>query len=313
MKRKTIGKILIDAAMTVLYILLMIDFGGETFFHEAAGILVGLLFIAHVILNWADLKALLARARGGHATPSVFFRLVCAGLLPIFMLAEMATGVLLARSVFSLGVPYDRAVVSTLHTIFAWGGLTVLAVHVALHGKYLAAVFPACFWQRKSENVRMGLRRAGALALAVAVIYAATYSLYAAGSRSDASLSVTDASLTASAEIADTEAVYDESSPIDAALPAGGSERGMGGTRKKKRSDSKSAQSSASDEDSGGNAQQNASSGSGDTPPTLDAFLQAMTCTGCGRHCSLLSPHCGKGVSEQQEATEQYEATYGQA
>lgn len=308
MKQKTIGKILIDAAMTVLYILLMIDFGGETFFHETAGILVGLLFIAHVILNWADLKALLARARGGHATPSVFFRLVCAGLLPIFMLAEMATGVLLARSVFSLGVPYDRATVSTLHTIFAWGGLAVLAVHVALHGKYLTAVFPACFRQRKSGAVRMGLRRAGALALAVAAIYAATYSLYAAGSRSDASLSVTDASLTASAEIADTE-----SSPIDAALPAGGSERGMGGTRKKKRSDSKSTRSSASDEDSGGNAQQNASSGSGDTPPTLDAFLQAMTCNGCGRHCSLLSPRCGKGFSEQQEATEQYEATYGQS
>ena len=60
MKRKTIGKILIDAAMTVLYILLMIDFGGETFFHEAAGILVGLLFIPFV--KMADKEALAEEA-----------------------------------------------------------------------------------------------------------------------------------------------------------------------------------------------------------------------------------------------------------
>ena len=45
--------------------------------------------------------------------------------------------------------------------------------------------------------------------------------------------------------------------------------------------------------------------------PTLDDYLSAITCTGCGKHCSLLTPQCGKGRSRAAAATEQYYEEYG--
>ena len=45
--------------------------------------------------------------------------------------------------------------------------------------------------------------------------------------------------------------------------------------------------------------------------PTLEDYLSKITCTGCGKHCSLLSPQCGKGRSRAETATQQYYEEYG--
>ena len=49
---------------------------------------------------------------------------------------------------------------------------------------------------------------------------------------------------------------------------------------------------------------------SGD-PPTLAQFLSAMRCGGCRHNCCLLSPRCMKGKTKMQNATVQYQQTYG--
>ena len=49
---------------------------------------------------------------------------------------------------------------------------------------------------------------------------------------------------------------------------------------------------------------------SGD-PPTLEQFLSLLRCGGCRHNCSLLSPRCMKGRSKAQEATVEYQTTYG--
>ena len=48
----------------------------------------------------------------------------------------------------------------------------------------------------------------------------------------------------------------------------------------------------------------------GDTPPSLEDFLSKLTCTGCGKHCSLLYPRCGRGNMQAQQAEEEYMQTY---
>ena len=46
-----------------------------------------------------------------------------------------------------------------------------------------------------------------------------------------------------------------------------------------------------------------------DQSANLSDYLSKLTCTGCGKRCSLLSPQCGKGEQQEEKATTQYEAT----
>ena len=44
--------------------------------------------------------------------------------------------------------------------------------------------------------------------------------------------------------------------------------------------------------------------------PSLEEFLSGMNCTGCGKHCSLLSPRCGRGEAQAEQAQYEYEQLY---
>jgi hypothetical protein len=43
---------------------------------------------------------------------------------------------------------------------------------------------------------------------------------------------------------------------------------------------------------------------------SLEDYLGPLFCSGCGRHCSLLSPRCGKGENQASQAAEEYYETY---
>ena len=47
-------------------------------------------------------------------------------------------------------------------------------------------------------------------------------------------------------------------------------------------------------------------------PPTLAEFLSGLRCSGCGKHCPLSHPRCGRGEMQAQQATEVYYQTYGE-
>ena len=43
---------------------------------------------------------------------------------------------------------------------------------------------------------------------------------------------------------------------------------------------------------------------------SLEEYLGTLFCSGCGRHCSLLSPRCGKGENQAAQAAAEYYETY---
>ena len=45
---------------------------------------------------------------------------------------------------------------------------------------------------------------------------------------------------------------------------------------------------------------------------SLDDYLGSPFCSGCGKHCSLLSPRCGRGQDQASQATAEYYETYGE-
>lgn len=72
-------------------------------------------------------------------------------------------------------------------------------------------------------------------------------------------------------------------------------------------SDSETA---TSTENSTDTATQASGSSSEDDAPTLDEYLSNLYCTGCGRHCSLLSPQCGIGSAQSAAAQVDYNEEY---
>lgn len=44
--------------------------------------------------------------------------------------------------------------------------------------------------------------------------------------------------------------------------------------------------------------------------PSLETYLGQLFCQGCGKHCCLLTPQCGRGRREAQNATEEYKKLY---
>ena len=69
MKDKTFLKLLLDIAMSVLYLMLMFSRRSGAFFHEAVGIGVVALFAAHLLLNRKMTRGLLAPAKRGAPRP----------------------------------------------------------------------------------------------------------------------------------------------------------------------------------------------------------------------------------------------------
>ena len=73
----------------------------------------------------------------------------------------------------------------------------------------------------------------------------------------------------------------------------------------KQETESASAQ---EEQDTGSTIQENRAA---DNPPSLNEFLSAFRCGGCRHNCSLLNPRCMKGRTKKQNATIQYQETYG--
>ncbi|MGN1269332.1 MAG: cytochrome b/b6 domain-containing protein [Clostridia bacterium] len=44
--------------------------------------------------------------------------------------------------------------------------------------------------------------------------------------------------------------------------------------------------------------------------PTIEEYLSKLFCTGCGRHCPLTNPACGKGMSRQTQEIQEYNQMY---
>lgn len=313
MKSKTILKILLDAGMTVVYVLLMFDLGDGNFFHEVAGLAVALLFAAHVWLNWKSVAALMQKARRGEGTLQTNARLALDLILPVAMLAAIGTGVLIARAVFVIPTGMNWNTIYLVHVAASWTGLMCLTAHLLQHTRYLAAVVPACLRSVQTSEVRKTVGRFAAGVLAACALYAGTFCIWQNANTASAAVNQQASALQQQGDQDATKA--------DAILPDSQTEtaHGQNGRGGKKRRDGKGQkQKNGSDSDNGQN--KDGSSGDSDsgngTPstggtPTLSQFLSSMTCTGCGKHCLLSNPRCGKGIVQQEQATQQYQATYG--
>ena len=208
MKGKTVFKILLDIAMTVLYALLVFDTGAGPFFHETAGLGIGVMFILHVFLNLDMMRALGKSVRSGKAGAAKKLLFYSDVFLPFGMFFSILTGVLISNVLFGFGT---SAPIFALHKASSYICLAILFGHIALHGKYIVGVVKNAFANWKSAQVVKSVSGFAALALIIYVAYSSFYSGYKeSAARLPAAYAASDtvyggANLTSASESSDEE------------------------------------------------------------------------------------------------------------
>lgn len=169
MKRKQKLKIVIDIAMTLLFLVLMAyHITGERL-HEWLGMTLFILFLVHHILNRNWYRGLFK----GKYTASRILMAAVNFLLFAAMIGMMISGILLSREVF--GFLHLRAGMfgRRLHMISTAWGFCLMAVHVGLHWGMVVGM---------AKKLPVKGKRAGAAARGAAILLV-LYGAYAFVSR----------------------------------------------------------------------------------------------------------------------------------
>jgi len=130
MKQKQIVRLCVDAAMTVVLLLLMgySRIGEEA--HEWLGIGMTVLFVLHHILNRKWIAALF---RGKYTAFRVFQTLL-AGVILVGLAISACTGIMLSKHVFRfLGIGTGMADARELHLRSGYWNYILLSLHLGLH------------------------------------------------------------------------------------------------------------------------------------------------------------------------------------
>jgi len=154
MKKRRIVKIIVDMGMTVTALLLMpyLLIGDE--FHEFAGMVMGVLFILHHILNRKWLMHLFRGKYTAYRILQTFFVV----LVLVCMLGSMVSGIVMSRYVFDfLPIRGGWALSRKVHMLCAYWGLIGMALHLGLHWSMVASMCRK-LWKRQNKTVKWVMR-----------------------------------------------------------------------------------------------------------------------------------------------------------
>ena len=165
MKPKKVFRILIDIAMTILFLVLMAYHVTGNSLHEWLGVTLFLLFIVHHVLNFRWYKGLF---KGKYTASRVLMAAVNL-LLFAAMVGMMISGIMLSREVFSFLDLRAGMFGRRLHMVSTAWGFCLMAAHVGLHWGMGAAMM---------KKLPVSGKWAGIIARVVAALLA-LYGIYA--------------------------------------------------------------------------------------------------------------------------------------
>lgn len=168
MKKKFIGKIVIDMIMTVLLLILMArQLTGDSA-HEWLGAGMLILWIVHHILN----RNWYSHLFKGKYTPMRILQTVINFAVLLSMFGLMVSGIILSREVFAfLPISGAVALARTLHVLFGFWGFVLMALHLGLHWNMILGMMRNIAGPVSSKPLRILLR--------IAAVSVAGYGLYA--------------------------------------------------------------------------------------------------------------------------------------
>lgn len=270
MTTKTVLKIFLDIIMTICFVLLMNLHLTGLVFHEIVGIAVFFFIIIHLILNFSWLKSITTNLFLKKNEINAKTKLMYALNIGLFVSITIIVVTGIMISTYLFPSASSTPFVTVIHKGASFVALGLIVIHVALHLKYLMAAFNNIFKHFGDKNVKTVLARCF-IGLAILLALYVPLPKYISNN--------------AQVDFAQGSTPHSKTAPNSS------------GDAPQSNADSNSTDASSITQDTT------------DQSANLSDYLSKLTCTGCGKRCSLLSPQCGKGEQQEEKATTQYETT----
>lgn len=159
MNKRMYIKIIVDIFMAICLLFLMpYSLLGETE-HEWIGVAMGVLFIAHHILN----RKWLSVVNRGKYTPCRIIQTVLVVIIFILMLGSMISGIILSNHIFRfVELTGFSMVARQVHMFCAFWGLMVMSLHIGIHWE-MAVTITGKLFKQPSIGRRWIVKAAGFL------------------------------------------------------------------------------------------------------------------------------------------------------
>ncbi len=265
MNKKFRLKMILDAIMLVLWLVLM-DFNltGLTL-HSILGVVILIIIVVHNALNYSWIKNVTKNFFKKKTDTLTRVKYALNLLLLVLMAIVGASGFML---VFG---DSDRSLWLNLHSAGSYAGMIVIAVHVGLHGNMILGALGKAF----NINSRSRLKQVVLSLVSLAIISSGIYSSAKIG-------------LMGKIVPEDQEGDTEETQSYDMTSNSSTT------TYTKVASDTQVTSDTQTGE-------------------TLEEYLDDQICTACHKHCSLLSPQCGRGETQAQQAAAEYDELYAES
>ncbi len=134
-------KIILDAGMTILLLLLMkLGFVGIEW-HELFGIGIFFVFLLHKILNSRWIIGVIKGFISGKSTARAGFMFCLDFIILLFVTFNVVSGILISQTILTGIAVRDVFFWSNLHHFSAYGSLLLISVHIGLHWRRLMSFF----------------------------------------------------------------------------------------------------------------------------------------------------------------------------
>lgn len=323
MKKKFILKIGIDLILSVLLLVLMGYPATTLKIHEIGGIVFLVVIVVHLFLGFKWFQSIVKRIFHQKQTFLTYAKTVMSLLLLIDLLLTGISGILISRTVLTSISVSNTSLWTYIHNISAYAGVIIISIHIGMYWKVVMAFFRKLCRIKEVNVVRTWILRGLALLLAVLGVKSSfdrgiAAKFYPEGSnqtgmKEEKNSSNEDGQIVKNTTTTETDeamirtVTYKTSATTDSAIVASSAASTSNGDVS-----SDNARGHFGGGKGGrGDGQQAERDFSTDAPTSGESendYLGRLTCTGCGKRCSLLSPQCGRGMNQAEQASTYYES-----
>lgn len=294
MNKKLAGRLILDFIMTVFMIILMGYAVSGALLHEILGITVLVLIAYHNIINIRWFASIL-KMKDRPQNYKIWIRLVINLLMCVNTLLLGISSIIISRSLFAaLGIQSSWLWVY-LHRATAYLELIMISIHVGMHWKMIMNAFRKMLRLKETNRLRTLILRILAFILAVLGVKASfDRGVALALMPPETGTSTESISLPDAPDNSGSSSTVSSSGQTDTSEDSGFTNTSFSQTR------------------SGGHGriseERDFSGTEIEEGETLNEFLGRLVCDGCSRRCPLLSPQCGIGREQAEQASDYYES-----
>lgn len=271
-------RLILDGVLLVLLTVLM-DYsltGG--FLHELLGFVLLAGFLVHITVNREYYKAMLRGIKSGKVSAKSKAGFAVNIILPLSAAIMLISSLAISRDLFpGIAELFGGQFWVPVHIICAVVLLTSVFIHVCMHAKLISAFIGQVTENEAVLKMKTAGMRVMALLFALLVV------------RSSFSSMADAANMLPAGDAGETE--------IDNGVNRQSNELII-------------EEDNSSDQD--GYVIEIEPEPEPEETVSLDDYLGSLFCSGCGKHCSLLSPRCGRGQDQVSQATAEYYEAYGE-